>query len=463
MFIGRKKEKEDIISHLSDHRFEYLLIYGMRRVGKTKLINECLKESQAKVISYTFRDINTPTNLKEFISYIPQCFNESYLSFNDLKGCLTYLCEKAKQEDIILFIDEYPFLRREDRGIDSYFQEIKNIYEDSAHLKIIFCGSYAHIMFDMIEASSPLYGRFSYILNLLPFDYYEASLFMGNISNNDKFKYYACFGGLGFTLANIDFTQSFEDNLKHLLIEPDALFEREALSIINQDVNKIPEAKFVLECIGQGLHKYADINTAFNSIQAGQSVAYLLNKLQSLNIIEKVTVINEEKKKSDLYVIKDNLLDFYYTFLSHSLNERSNLGSDAFYERIKESIEKNYLAKAFEDVSKEFLIRINRHHLLKSPFSLIGRLIYHDKKQKKNGELDVVLKDDKGYIDIECKYYNRPISLKDYNEEKAQLDNLGLPYRMGFISKMGFDDTYPLDTLETIRYSLDDFYKDNIA
>ena len=85
--------------------------------------------------TYTFRDISKQANINEFINFIPNQFNEPYLSFINLKDCLVYLCEKAKKEKLILFIDEYSFLRREDTGIDSYFQEIKNIYEDQANLK----------------------------------------------------------------------------------------------------------------------------------------------------------------------------------------------------------------------------------------------------------------------------------------------------------------------------------------
>ena len=51
MFVGRKKELNILNKFYSSNRFEFVVIYGRRRVGKTALINEFAKNKE--VIFFT--------------------------------------------------------------------------------------------------------------------------------------------------------------------------------------------------------------------------------------------------------------------------------------------------------------------------------------------------------------------------------------------------------------------------
>lgn len=81
------------------------------------------------------------------------------------------------------------------------------------------------------------------------------------------------------------------------------------------------------------------------------------------------------------------------------------------------------------------------------------------KKIKKNGQFDIVTKDENGYIFYEVKYKNQKITDKIINEEIIQLSNLNINYyNLGFISKSGFDvskDNYIYITLDDI-YNLNE-------
>lgn len=456
MFIGREKELKQLKQVLAKNDFSTILLYGRRRTGKTKLINEASKSFDGKVISYTFRDVPSKINEEEFLKFLPTSLGEVGVTYSSFPDALEHLCDKAKRERILLFLDEYSYLRRLDGGYDSYFQTFLNKYEDEANLKIIFCGSIIDSMQQINSQNAPLYGRFSCELLLHQFDYYESSLFMGNISSEDKFKYYACFGGLGYTLKNLDFSLSFEENLINSFLSPDSIFANQAEKIVGKEVNKIEEIKFLFGEIARGVHKYSDLNMNFGRIGSTKNISYLLKKLQEMDLIEKVSSINEDRQNSSLYYLKDNLLDFYYSMVFPFERERNALSPEIFYEKIKTKLETEYLPRKFEDASKEFLLRRNKGLSLDS-FDSIGRYIYHDKKNKRNGEFDVVVKKDNSYTDIECKYYNRKVNLSDYLEEKKSLDSLNLSFfDVGFISKNGFEKNFPKDK---IHFELDDFYK----
>ena len=94
---------------------------------------------------------------------------------------------------------------------------------------------------------------------------------------------------------------------------------------------------------------------------------------------------------------------------------------------------------------------------IKPPFTAVGRYVYHDKTRRKNGEFDVVTKDDNGYVSYECKYKNAPVGLKTVHEEEWQAKELGLNfYGHGFFSRKGFKEEVDANSYRLI--SLDDMY-----
>ena len=64
MFIGRKKELDTMEKCYRQDKFECVVIYGRRRVGKTTLINEFVKDK--KTIFFTGLDTNSQQNLEQF-------------------------------------------------------------------------------------------------------------------------------------------------------------------------------------------------------------------------------------------------------------------------------------------------------------------------------------------------------------------------------------------------------------
>jgi AAA+ ATPase superfamily predicted ATPase len=46
MFVGRTRELDTLNKRYSSGKFEFAVIYGRRRVGKTTLINEFIKDKE---------------------------------------------------------------------------------------------------------------------------------------------------------------------------------------------------------------------------------------------------------------------------------------------------------------------------------------------------------------------------------------------------------------------------------
>lgn len=64
MFIGRAQELNILNKLYNSDNFEFAVIYGRRRVGKTALINEFVKDKEA--IFFTGVETNAKQNLENF-------------------------------------------------------------------------------------------------------------------------------------------------------------------------------------------------------------------------------------------------------------------------------------------------------------------------------------------------------------------------------------------------------------
>lgn len=463
-FLGRDLELNELKERLQNEKFEAVLMYGRRRVGKTELVNEAIRQSGIKSISFVCANTLYEENVKSLSKTVTSFFGEDFINFTNLEHILQYVFKKAENEPLAFFVDEYPFLRGKNTAIDSYFQIAIDKFHNNSKLKLILCGSYIDTMKSLIDSNAPLFGRFTQITNLQPFDYYDAAKFFPNISNEKKFEFYACFGGIPFYLNMIDSKKSLEENLEKLLLPSNSILETEITVQLKQEIEKVENLNYILSSIGSGIHANNDLRVASEvkspiANEPGKSLSFYINKLTEINLIEKTSPINDRSnRKSFSYYISDNLLDFYYTFLSKRQSERSFQNPKQFFEQfVKQGLKEFYLPKKFEALSKEFLVRMNKAGKINPLICDIGRYVYNDRKNHKNGEFDVATRDESGWVCYECKYLERKVDSKLIAEKIHNTESLNLNfYKYGFFSRKGFADS--VDKEKYILYTLDDIY-----
>ena len=460
MFIGRTNELNEIVDGLKTDRFESFLIYGRRRVGKTELINEGIKHSDAIIVSYECIKSTIKDNLVLFTNKLKNIFNDNYIHFDSFNELFTYVFNKSLTQNILLFIDEFSFLLEEDFSIESSLAVIIDRYKSKTKMKLFISGSYVSLIEKMIEYGSHSYGRYTHIMLIRPFDYYDSSLFYKDYSDEDKIMLYSVFGGIPYFNSLIDTNKSALDNILNLVVKRDSILEHEINEMVLAETNKITNMNVVVSLIARGINKYKDIYDNLSSMGISKP-DYLLKKLLEMDIIKKVFPINEENnKKKVFYQFKDNLLNFYYRFIFYTPYQEFRTNPKFFYDNfIKEEFEKEYLPKLFEMISMEYLFRANINSLIKPIILKIGKYSFNDSQNKINREFDVVTLDKNGYVSYECKYTNSKIDSRIIVEEENQTKNLSINfYKLGFISKSGFSDD--IDKKKYNCFNLNDFYKE---
>ncbi len=461
-FIGREEQLEKlnkIVSKMGRNTgLQTVLIYGRRRVGKSELVKQLLKDVDVPSIYYECKQVAQESNAQGICNVLSEKLQLPKLGFRFIEEVLEYIFRKSCEESMILVLDEYPYLRENIKGMDSILQALIDKYRESANLTFIVLGSYVEIMRNLLERENPLYGRVDHILNLKPMDYYEASGFYPNYSNEDRVKIYSVFGGIPYYNRLVDDTISVEENLLELLVTSESRLENEVPLYLNSEISKITNANEVFGALARGYSKFKDILDQ-SHVSSGPTLVDVLDKLSNMEVVEKRLPINDEaNKKKSSYHISDPLCAFYYRYIFRYDSQRKIMDARAFYEKyIREDFETIYVPHYFEEICKQYLIRKNRAGEVLPLIEKIGKYHYDLPSQHKNGEFDIVTADENGYIFYEVKFRKEKISSAIIREEINQVKATGMNcYKYVFISKSSVEFEEIDEPVEAIM--LDDLW-----
>ena len=456
-FYGREQQQKKLKRVLVKNELQVVLIYGRRRVGKSELIKQCLLSEDVPKLNYECKQTTELNNVESLSTLISENFGLPVLGFGSMETLLDYLFQRAEKEQLILVLDEYPYLRETVTGIDSILQSLIDRYKDTTHLKLVLCGSYVEIMKSLLARENPLYGRVDLAIDLKPMDYYESAMFYPTFSSEDKVRIYSVFGGIPYYNRLVDPALSVRENIQELISAPGARLENEVSMYLKSEISKIANANEVFEALSKGFSKYSDLLSQ-SHVSSGPTLVDVLEKLIRMEVVEKQAPINDaDNRRKSGYFIVDNLSLFYYRYIFRFLSQRNVLDEDVFYDRyINEDFETQYVPRIFENICKQYLIRQNRAGKIEPPFDKIGKYYYDDPKTRSNGEFDTVTEDPLGYIFYESKFRREPVSLAMIHEEIKQVQATGLNcYKYGFFSRSGFQ-CEPTDHMIFIH--LDDLY-----
>ena len=111
MFYGRENEIKKLCTMLNSDGQMVSLIYGRRRIGKSELIKQVLKETNIKSIYYECKQTTEKNNVDSLAELIGESFDFPKPAFENMEVLLTFLFKMSEKEPMILVLDEYPYLR----------------------------------------------------------------------------------------------------------------------------------------------------------------------------------------------------------------------------------------------------------------------------------------------------------------------------------------------------------------
>ncbi|MCQ4022106.1 MULTISPECIES: ATP-binding protein [unclassified Ruminococcus] len=410
MFIGRERELATLNKLYASNKFEFTVIYGRRRVGKTALINQFIEGKNA--IYFMGVESNAKQNLENFSKSIIE-YNtgiETETSFLSFQAALEYVFKLSEKERLILAIDEYPYVARSSKSLASTLQLLIDKYKDSSKLMLILCGSSMSYMEDHVLAyKAPLYGRRTAQMKLVPFDFDETCRYFKNFSDEDKALIYGIVGGTPQYLLQMNDALSVEDNIKNTYLNPTSALFEEPENLLKQEVREPALYNAIITAIATGASRMSEISGKVGE-DTNICSAYVKN-LVSLGIIQKETPYGEKASRKSVYSIEDNMFRFWYRFIPENNSIIARGAANLAYKRIEPYLSA-YMGKAFEEICKQYLWKLLLAGKCPVEFSSLGRWWGNDPVEKSQAEIDILAEQDKNTALFgECKWTNEKVDL----------------------------------------------------
>lgn len=444
MFVGRERELDLLQSLYESGQFEFVGIYGRRRVGKTALISQFTRKLPCGWCAAVEDDASLNLQLLSQAVYSmsnPETDASFAPVYPDFKTAIEAAFIAAQSRRIVLVIDEFPYLAKSYPSFPSILQASIDAHKDHSMLFLILCGSSSPFMKEqLLGRNSPLYGRRTAQIELRPFNYFEARAFFPDFDAELVADLYGMAGGVPLYLQQVNRRGSLENIVSATFLNEASILYEEPQNLIKQEVSKAGPYNAVLSAIANGASQHNEI-----ALKAGIEPAaldYYLKELSRLDLIEREVPITSHKSRKARWRLLDNMFRFWFKYVrpNRALVERG-MGKRAT-RRIVETYPE-HMGLVFEDICREWLWNRFADERLGVEITDIGRWWGGDPVTKQEAEIDIVGVDgNKAVLIGECKWRNEPLGTDQLAKlnDRARLVGADSLTQRWLFSKSGFTE-----------------------
>lgn len=425
MFIGRQTELNVLEETYKKPGFQMTVIYGRRRIGKSRLITEFIKDKKASY--YVACQSNLQDNINK---WSVQFFSDLDLpmtgaTFSDLEDFLRFVAANCNSsEKLVLALDEIPYIAESDNSFLSRFQVAIDTILADKNIYLIVCGSAISFMEkEVLSEKSPLFGRRTNQIFLKPFDYLDSAKFVPSYNSEEKAIVYGVTGGVAKYLTLFDTSLSLDENLINNFFKTSGYLYEEPINLLTQEFRSTTTYNAVIEVCAGGANKMneiadkAHINTSI--------LSYTIKSLMTIGVISKRTpMLEKESSRKTSYEITDGLYRFWYRFIPSARASIEMNKGEVFYNNYVKDKLHDFMGNVFEDMCRYYTLSQGLEGKLNCIVTNVGNWWGPDHEHKPT-DIDVVGIDNASRKAIlgECKFKNEAIDKEVY---EALMDRRGL-------------------------------------
>lgn len=328
--IGRKAEQAELLRIFNRRQAQLVAVYGRRRVGKTFLVRELLKEhfvfyhTGISPLELEGRNL-LDAQLTAFASTLaysgasvsgrPKDWTEAFQWLRD------FLVEQDPQKRMVVFIDEMPWMDTPRSGFISAFEHFWNGWgAGQDNLMMIVCGSATSWIEDnLINGYGGLYDRTSAEIRLLPFTLKETEQMLLSqgvtLSRYDIAQAYMAVGGIPYYLSYFQPGKSLAQIIDNLFFERKAKLQNEFERLFNSIFTSPDRFKTIVRLLAKRHIGYSrDEISELTGIPTGKDLSKALKTLEASDFIIKYKPFENDGKHL-AYRLVDHFCLFYLRFV----------------------------------------------------------------------------------------------------------------------------------------------------
>lgn len=428
-FYDRKKEIGYLmqIENQSKESACFTLMTGRRRIGKTQLLKEFIKNKKS---AYLFVTRNTEAVIcgewqKELESSIGLKIYGQIEKFSDLfKEIMLF----SQEKHFILVIDEFQDLQLVNSAVFSEMQNLWDRYKAESKINLIVCGSMYSLMTKIFEdAKEPLFGRATHRIHLKQFEVGVLKQILKDYSpsssNEDLLCLYMLTGGVAKYVFLLMAAKAFKkEKMLDYATNPVSPFLIDGKDLLVSEMGRDYGIYFsIMRLIAEGKTSQSEID----SVVLKNTGSYLQNLWKVYGVIQPVKpILSDKKSRNTKWTITDCYLKFWFRFI-YANQKFIELEQ---FDELRELVRRDYETFTGKTLEQYFIAKISDEEKI----SDIGG--WWDRKSQI--EIDIVKLDD---AKKNCTLYE-----VKRNKTKINLEELKVKAK-GFAERVGGMENYSIE------------------
>ncbi len=298
-FIDREVELSVLEREWNRPGFRLVIIYGRRRVGKTRLILEWLRRH--KGIYYEAAELSYKQLSREFAESTGRQLG-IYVPGDDVIKAIESIAGRGERLAVVL--DEFQYLVEAEPSLPSRLMRSIDTVLSGTQLVLILSGSSVSFFEKkLLGYRAPLHGRRTAQIRLRPLRLLEAWGFWPEMNPVDALLSYSVVGGTPAYLAQTLGSKNLGDVLEKVLSPGSPLLE-EAPSLLRQELREPRSYAALLKAIAEGATKPGEAAQKAG-IDPRSAHRYIVERIRPLGY-----------RRGQRILIRDPYFQFYYGYIA---------------------------------------------------------------------------------------------------------------------------------------------------
>ena len=361
MFVGRQAELGVLEELAESGNPELYVLFGRRRVGKTELLQQFCRGTRA--VYFLGAEVREKDNLRAFRDALAEGLDDPLarsVVFADWTSALQFVGERAKDERLVVVLDEFPYLCESSPGLPSEIQRFWDTRAKKTRLMLVLCGSQISFMEQEVLAErSPLFGRRTAQRRLEPLGPTDALSFFPKWPLRDRVLAYAILGGMPAYLRRFEDHRSLQENLLRECFRPEGYLFDEVQFLLRSELSNPATYNSILAAVARDVDKLGDIalSVGVDSTHANK----YLSTLRELRLVDRDVPLTDPdplRSRKGTYRIADRFLAFHF----RHIHPRAGMIQAGRGGRVLEEFVEPDFARLFEDATVDFVLEHLRGH-----------------------------------------------------------------------------------------------------
>jgi AAA+ ATPase superfamily predicted ATPase len=361
-FFNRTDELAALDERLGSARAEYFVLYGRRRVGKSRLLLhfgercrqfyfEASSGSRGDQLEDVSAELARFTGSRVYEEQALTSWRAVFAAFGELLG--------GGQTMIVL--DEFQFIARQEPEIGSLLNRFVAEHADNPDLLLCISGSdVSFFERDVVGYGATSYGRRTGSLRLRPFPWSEIGAFAPGWSVEDRIRAWAVFGDVPYYLKEIDPDADLAEAIRRAVLYPDGLLREEPRFLLAQE-SRLRDTDTYMSClraIAGGTTRLNEIAQRIGRARSEEARPFL-ETLEEMGLIERRYPVPGASRRKVHYAIVDPFLRFWFRFVAPRESRlQSRADADRYLEdTVLPGLDKFISEDAFERVCQDWVLR----------------------------------------------------------------------------------------------------------